>query len=82
MPARNVDELWLTNWQATGQSVPVTQYSVHVKLVWTDADGEQHVWEGDKLFPNVLDGLPAARQKELAQDIAVELARLELGIDE
>ena len=80
--ARNVDQINITNWAATGSTVPVPQYSVDVEIYWTNDDGSQgHHGPETYLWPNVLADVPLKVVREFMREMIEARARVELGID-
>ena len=74
--------VWVKNWHATGQTVPVPQYTVDVALEWVDSDGNPHSWTGTPTFPNDLKDVPAAWLKDMLMELLLRAARKKLGVDE
>lgn len=78
--ARNVN-VWLTNWRATGITVPVDQYTVDIKIQWTADDGGQREHVETVRFPNVLRDVPVAWLKDELVNLILRCVRKKLGID-
>ncbi len=80
--ARSVDQLNITNWQATGQNVPIPQYEFDLEIKWTADDGTKHVHGPQTYrFPNDIASMPLPVMREFAQQMIVATARFALGID-
>jgi len=81
MPARNVDQILIQNWQETGPTPPVPQWSVDITVRWTDLDGNSHEHSGTYLFPNELAGIPPRTLRHFMEEIIISKVRVTLGID-
>lgn len=81
MSGRNVN-LYLNNWQWTGQDVPCPQATVDLELHWTGDDGQPHEWSDVAAFPNDLQLVPVEWVKQEIEDLLIRAARKRLGIDE
>lgn len=79
---RSVDAIFYTNWQETSSNISIPQYSLHIKVQWTDDDGNSHEHEGDYLFPNVLVDMPLKVRRRYAEEMMTAKARVTLGIDD
>lgn len=79
--AREVN-VFIGGWKATGNNVQVPQYETTVRFQWTRNDGETRDNERTVRFPNVLNGIPAARLKDYIEDILLREARILAGVDE
>lgn len=75
--AREVD-LYTSNWQATGKTISVPQYSVDVTLNWIDNEGLPHTRSETLRFPNFLQNVGAADLKEWLTDLMIQEARQRL----
>ena len=82
MPARSVDEINISNVQATGSTVPVSQYSFDIEVKWTSNDGSKHQHSDTYVWPNVLSDVPNNVVKEFMQEMVIAKVRVALGIDE
>jgi hypothetical protein len=74
--------LFTTNWKATGSSVSVPQYSLTVKVQWTDESGVKREGTHTVLFPNVLNDLPAKYIASAISDMLIEYSVSNLGARE
>ncbi len=74
--------MWVDNWHATGNTVPVPQYTVDVTLEWVDAEGNSRSWTGTPTFPNDLQDVPAAWLKDMLTDLILRVARKKLRVDD
>ena len=74
--------VFITNWQATGQTVNTPQYSVDVRIDWTKNDGTADTRTATVRFPNVLAQLPVAWVKQEMEDLLLRAARKLAGVDE
>lgn len=81
MPARNVDQVLIGNWQKTGPTPPVPQWSVDISVRWTDLEGGSHEHSGTYLFPNELAGIPLASLRQFMGGIIMAAVRVRLGIN-
>lgn len=81
MPARNVDQVLIQNWQKTGPTPPVDQWSVDITVRWTDLEGSAHEHSDTYLFPNVLASMPLASRRSFMEQIIMAGVRVALGID-
>lgn len=81
MPARNVDQVLIGNWQKTGPTPPVPQWSVDITVIWHDVGGMEHNYSGTHLFPNELAGVPLASLRHFMEQIIMAAVRVQLGID-
>jgi len=80
--ARSVDELNITNWTATGQDVPISQYEFDLEIKWTNYDETKHVHGPQTYtFPNDIASMPLNVMREFAQQMIIATARVALGID-
>ncbi|MGD8499003.1 MAG: hypothetical protein PVJ86_00055 [Phycisphaerales bacterium] len=79
--ARSIDAIFYTNWQETESNIPIPQYSLHIKINWTNEDGNQHEHEDDYLFPNVLADMPLKVRRRYAEEMMTAKARVALGIN-
>lgn len=61
--AREVN-LYTSNWQATGKTISVPQYSVDVTINWIADDGTPNTRSETLRFPNFLANVGAADLKE------------------
>lgn len=68
-------DVYINNWQDTGNSVSVQQYSVDITLVYNDKEHIETV-----LFPNILAQIPASWLKEKLQEIMIDALRKRLDI--
>ena len=75
-----VHQVNIGNWQTTGQSPRVTQYSVDVYVCWTDNEGTVHEHQGTYLFPNELADIPQEALRALMEQIIIAKLRVTLGI--
>jgi len=66
-------------WSKTGQKVPVDQYALDLRIVWTDDEGIGHEWEGEIKFPNILADVPTPWLKEMLFDLTVKAVKKKLG---
>jgi hypothetical protein len=82
MPARNVDAIFIQNWQNMGTTVPVDKWSVDITVQWTDLEGAQHEHQGTYNFPNVLADVPLHVIRRFMEEIIIAKVRVTLGIDE
>ena len=80
MTGRNVN-LFVSNWQWTGSTVPTPQATVDLELHWTDEAGQAQQWQGVATFPNDLQLVPVAWVQEAMEDLLIRAARKRLGID-
>ena len=78
--ARNVN-VFTTNWQWTGNTVPTPQATVDIELHWKDNAGVDHEWSGVAMFPNDLQLVPVAWVKEALEELLLRAARKRLGVD-
>lgn len=81
MPARNVDQILIQNWQKTGPTPPVDQWSVDIEVKWTDTDGNHHEYAGTHLFPNELASMPLRSLRFFMEKMIIAAVRVTLGID-
>lgn len=79
--ARNVDAVFFTNWHATGSTVPIDQYELDIEMHWTDEQGQSHQGQRTVRFPNCLSDLSMAERKELAEELMLKAAKIQLGVD-
>lgn len=79
--AGNVDAVFFTNWQATGSTVPIDQYELDIEVHWTDDQGQSHQVQRTVRFPNCLSDLTLMERKELAEELMIRAARIQLGVD-
>lgn len=79
--ARQVN-IWTGGWRATGNNVQVPQYETTIRFQWTRNDGTARDEERTVRFPNVLNGIPAARLKEYIEHILLAEARILAGVDD
>ena len=82
MPARSVDEINISNVQATGSTVSVEQYSFNIQVKWTSHDGSKHQHSDTYVWPNVLSDVPNNVVKEFMQEMVIAKVRVTLGIDD
>ena len=78
MPNVNI---FTSGWVATGQTVPVPQYTQHVRILWTGNDGEPREHEETFTFPNDLQKVPVVWLNEQFQELLMKAIRHYLGID-
>lgn len=78
--AKNLN-VWVTNWQWTGITVPTPQATVDLDLHWVDDAGNPHQWNGTVTFPNDLALVPIPWVKQELEDLMIRAARHQLGID-
>lgn len=81
MSGSNVN-VYIQNWQWTGNNVPTPQATVDLEIHWTDENGQARQWSGVATFPNDLQLVPVAWIKEGLEDLLLRAARKRLGIDE
>lgn len=74
--------LWITNWQWTGSTVPCPQATVDIDKIEWDNESGHHTWSGTATFPNDLQDVPVAWLKEELEDLILRVLRKRLGIDE
>lgn len=79
--ARQVDAVFFTNWHATGGTVPIDQYELDIDVRWTDDEGQKHQASRTVRFPNCLSDLTLLERKELAEELMLRAARIQLGVD-
>jgi len=79
---RSVEEINITNWQATGSSVSIPQYRFDLEVKWTDNDGNPHAHSGTYRYPNDVASMPLNVRRRYAEEMVVATARVTLGIDE
>lgn len=79
--AKGVDAVFFTNWQATGSTVPIDQYELDIEVHWTDEQGQKHQALRTVRFPNCLSDLSMAERKDLAEELMLKAARIQLGVD-
>lgn len=77
---RQVDQVLISNWIATGIKPQVPQYSVDIGVLWTTSDGQSHTWSGTELFPNVLAEAPLSVVKEMMEGFILKAVYVRLGI--
>jgi len=70
--------LYTTNWIKTIRDIKTPQYSLDIKVIWTDSEGITHEGERTALFPNVLLNLPVDYVKEKMTDMLVDYVIQEL----
>ena len=78
--AREVN-IWTDNWQNTGTSILVPQYTVDVIVQWIDNAGENHNRDETLKFPNCLQNVGGADLKEWLTELMLREARQRLGVD-
>lgn len=66
---------------ATGSNVSVPQYTVDVTFQWIDNAGVSHQGTRTVLFPNLLAQIAPERLVQVIQDLIMERARAQLGVD-
>lgn len=79
--ARNVN-LYISNWQWTGNSVQTPQATVDLELYWLDENDVLQNWSGTATFPNDLQLVPVAWVRQELEDLLIRAVRKQLGIDE
>lgn len=82
MPARSVDEINITNVQATGTTIEVDCYSFDIEVKWTDHSGGKHQHSDTYIWPNVLADVPNNVVKRFMEEMVIAKVRVTLGIDE
>ena len=75
--AREVN-LYTSNWQATGKTISVPQYSIDVQLDWIDNEGVSHTRSETLKFPNFLQNVGAADLKEWLTELMLSEAQQRL----
>ena len=81
MPARNVDQVLISNWQQTGPTPPVAQWSVDITVRWTDMEGVAHEHAATHIFPNEMAVMPLRSRRFFMEQIIMAGVRVALGID-
>lgn len=81
MPARNVDQVLIGNWQKTGPAPPVDQWSVDISVKWTDVEGDKHEHSDTYLFPNEMATMPLKSRRHFMKRVIMASVRVALGID-
>ena len=82
MTVRSVDEINISNWAVTGESIKIPQYSFTIEIKWTDSDGVKHTYgPTTKLYPNDIADMPLLVRKRFAEEMIIATARVALGID-
>lgn len=79
---RTVEEINITNWQATGSNVPILQYQFDLEIKWTDTDGNPHIHNGTYRYPNDISDMPLNVRRRYAEDMIIAQVRVTLGINE
>lgn len=80
MSGRNVN-VFISNWNDDGVTVPVPRYSVDITIHWTDEDGQERQHSDTYRFPNALAGVPLKRLRRYMEALILSEARIQLGID-
>ncbi|MCK4444176.1 MAG: hypothetical protein KAW09_06510 [Thermoplasmata archaeon] len=79
---RSVEEINITNWQATGSTVPIPQYQFDLEIKWTDNEGNPHVHTGTYRYPNDIASMPLNVRRRYAEEMVIATVRVTLGINE
>lgn len=78
----SVHEINIGNFQQTGQSVNIDQYSFDLEVKWTDDDGVYHEHSGTYRYPNDLASMPLRVRRTFAIEQIIAVVRVTLGIDD
>ncbi len=80
--ARSVDQVNITNVQATGQTTPIARYTFSLEVTWTDDAGVKH-HHGPQTYtwPNDLADVPQRIVRQWAVELVTQAVRWRLGID-
>lgn len=73
--------IFMTNLKKTGKKVPVVQLSLDVSLDWQHSDKQSKKHDGEILFPDILEEIPAEQRDELLREFIINLARIKIGVD-
>lgn len=83
MATKSIEEINITNWQATGSNVPFPQFSFHLEMKWTNEQGEPQVHSDTYTFPNILQTapspMPVSVLKIFVEQMIIALARVNVG---
>jgi len=80
MVGKNVN-VYITNWQKVGDTVPVDKWTVDIEINWINEQSELQEHEGTYTFPNILGGIPLSRMRKYMEELVLREARIQLGVD-
>lgn len=76
-----LDALSVLDWQVTGHTVGIPQYSMAIEIHWTDREGERHVHSDTYRYPDDITAMPLTVRRHFAEQMITATARVAIGLN-